>query len=106
MSARPEGNPPEEEQQQGDTAGALSGKKKNKNRSGAQRKLKKKARLAREPGEMDTLDSGTLKARVAETLACAMLGLQKPWRVRNFIDRKSTRLNSSHSSVSRMPSSA
>ena len=33
------------------------------------------------------------------------LGLTRP-TVNNFLDRKSTRLNSSHSSVSRMPSSA
>ena len=41
-----------------------------------------------------------------EAIPCDVL-FSKPGEIRNWdIDRKSTRLNSSHSSVSRMPSSA
>ena len=35
-----------------------------------------------------------------------VLGYLAPWKKNNSSDRKSTRLNSSHSSQSRMPSSA
>ena len=48
--------------------------------------------------------SYTIRARYSDTAGCTLRTLQRDFRT--IEDRKSTRLNSSHEFVSRMPSSA
>ena len=55
------------------------------------------------PHKVDTSD---YEKKVQEEMAAQQTEKQEPQKQENMEDRKSTRLNSSHRSLSRMPSSA